>query len=79
MYLTPIIMPFGMSLSVVGKTVLAQAGTQQFRSTDGGQTWVEIGLEANSSTVNTFLSVAVSERTFYKAGTSGYLSNNGWR
>ena len=60
----------GMSLSVVGKTILAQAGTQ-FRSTDGGQTWVDLGLETNSSTINTFLSVAVSERTFYKAGTSG--------
>ena len=64
------IAPFGMSLSVVGKTILAQAGTQ-FRSTDGGQTWVDLGLEANSSTVNTFLSVVVSEHTFYKAGTSG--------
>ena len=67
----------GMSLSVVGKTILAQAGTQ-FRSTDGGQTWVDLGLEANSSIVSTFLSVAVSERRFYKAGTSGvYRTTDG--
>ena len=73
----PIITPFGMSLSVVGKTILAQAGTQ-FRSSDGGQTWVDLGLEANSSTVNTFLSVAVSENTFYKAGTAGiYRTTDG--
>ena len=73
----PIITRFGMSLSVVGKTILAQAGTQ-FRSTDGGQTWVDLGLEANSSIVNTFPFVAVSERTFYKAGTSGiYRTTDG--
>ena len=65
------IAPMGISLSVVGKTVLAQAGTQQFRSRDGGQTWVDLGLEANSSILNTFSSVAVSEHTFYQAGTSG--------
>ena len=72
------IAPMGISLSVVGKTILAQADTQQFRSTDGGQTWVDLGLEANSSILNIFPSVAVSERTFYKAGTSGiYRTTDG--
>ena len=71
------IAPMGMSLSVVGKTILAQASTQ-FRSSDGGQTWVDLGLEANSSIVNTFSSVAVNERTFYKAGISGiYQTTDG--
>ena len=71
------IAPMGMSLSVVGKTILAQSFTQ-FRSSDGGKTWVDLGLEANSSILSTFLSVAVSERTFYKAGTSGiYRTTDG--
>ena len=71
------IAPIGVSLSVVGKTILAQAGPQ-FRSRDGGQTWVDLGFEANSSTLNTFPSVAVSENTFYKAGTSGiYRTTDG--
>ena len=73
----PIITPSGMSLSVVGKTILAQAGTQ-FRSRDGGQTWVDLGFGTNSLLRNTFQSVAVSERTFYKAGTSGiYRTTDG--
>ena len=66
----PIITPFGMSLSVVDKTILAQADTL-FRSRDSGQTWVDLEFEANSSVFNTFPSVAVSENTFYKAGMSG--------
>ena len=71
------IAPMGVSLSVVGKTVLAQAGTQ-FRSKDGGQTWVDLGFGTNSLLRNTFLSVAVSERTFYKAGMSGiYRTTDG--
>ena len=74
----PVIIPFGMSLSVVGKTILAQADTQQFRSRDSGRTWVDLGFEANSSIPNTFPSVAVNERTFYKAGPSGiYRTTDG--
>ena len=72
------IAPIGVSLSVVGKTILAQTVAQQFRSRDGGQTWVDLGLEANSLLRNTFLSVAVNERTFYKAGMSGiYQTTDG--
>ena len=71
------IAPMGVSLSVAGKTILAQAGTQ-FRSRDGGQTWVDLGFGTNSLLRNTFLSVAVGERTFYKAGTSGiYRTTDG--
>ena len=71
------IAPMGVNLSVVGKTILAQAGTQ-FRSKDGGQTWVDLGFGTNSLLRNTFLSVAVSENTFYKAGTSGmYRTTDG--
>ena len=66
----PIIAPFGISLLVAGKTILAQAGTQ-FRSRDGGQTWVDLGFGMHSSIFSTFPFVAVNENTFYKAGMSG--------
>ena len=65
-----IIAPLGMSLLVSGKTILVQAATQ-FRSRDGGQTWVDLGSEMNSSILSAFPSVAVNENTFYKAGPSG--------
>ena len=64
------IAPTGVSLLVRGKTILAQTDTL-FRSRDGGQTWVDLGFETDSMLQNTFLSVAVSGNTFYKAGISG--------
>ena len=66
----PIVAPFGISLSVAGKTILAQSETL-FRSRDGGRTWVNLGFETDSLLQNTFLSVAVNENTLYKAGPSG--------
>ena len=60
----------GINLLVAGKTILAQAVTQ-FRSTDGGQIWVDLGSDMNSSILGAFPSVAVDENTFYKAGQSG--------
>ena len=67
----------GVSLLVTGKTILAQTDTL-FRSRDGGQTWVDLGFETDSLLQNTFLSVAVSENTFYKTGISGiYRTTNG--
>ena len=66
----PIIAPFGISLLVVGKTVLTQ-GFTQFRSRDGGQTWENLGFEMDSRILSDFPSVAVNENTFYKAGLSG--------
>ena len=69
--------PAGVNLLVIGDTILAQAFTQ-FRSRDGGQTWAGFGFEANSSILNTFPFVAVSENTFYKAGPSGvYRTTDG--
>ena len=66
----PIIAPLGISLLVAGKTILAQAGIQ-FRSRDGGQTWVNLGFGTYSRILSTFPSVAVNENTFYKTGPSG--------
>ena len=60
----------GINLLVAGKTILAQAFTL-FRSRDGGQTWVDLGLGMNSSILGTFPSVAVDANTFYKTGTFG--------
>ena len=66
----PIIAPFGISLLVAGRTILAQAGTQ-YRSRDNGQTWANLGFGTHSSILSNFPSVAVNENTFYKAGLSG--------
>ena len=70
MDLDPIIAPFGINLLVTGKTILAQ-GVSQFRSRDGGKTWVDIGFGMNSSILTTFPSVATDEWRFYKVGPSG--------
>ena len=66
----PIIALSGINLLVTGKTILAQAVTR-FRSRDSGQTWVELGFDMDSLTLNALPSVAVDENTFYKAGRSG--------
>ena len=72
----PISAPFGISLSAVGKTILAQ-GFNRFRSRDGGQTWTNLGFDMNSSILSAFPSVAVDENTFYKASPSGiYRTTN---
>ena len=65
-----IMAPFSMSLLVAGRTILAQSFTQ-FRSRDGGQTWIDLGFEIDSLKQNAFPSAATSENTFYKVGTSG--------
>ena len=66
----PIMATAGINLLVAGKTILAQAATQ-LRSRDGGQTWVDLGSDMNSSILGAFPSVAVNENTFYKASMSG--------
>ena len=66
----PITARSGISLLVTGETILAQAVTR-FRSRDGGQTWVDLGVDMDSLLLNAFPSVAVDENTFYKTGRSG--------
>ena len=66
----PIMARSGISLVVIGKTILAQASTR-FRSRDGGRTWTNLGFDMDSFILNAFPSVAVDENTFYKAGRSG--------
>ena len=66
----PISAPFGIGLSVAGRTILAQSFTQ-FRSRDGGQTWTDLEFEIDSLKQNAFPSVAVNENTFYKTSLTG--------
>ena len=66
----PIMAPAGINLLVAGKTILVQTITQ-FRSRDGGQTWVNLGFGTDSLIQNAFPSVAANENTFYKTGPSG--------
>ena len=62
--------PSGVKLLVAGETLLA-LGITQFRSTDGGETWTDLGIEANTSILNSFPATAADKRTFYKAGVRG--------
>ena len=62
--------PSGVKLLVAGETLLA-LGITQFRSTDGGETWTDLGIDTNAFILNSFPGAAVDERTFYKAGVLG--------
>ena len=62
--------PSGVKLLVAGETLLA-LGITQFRSTDGGETWTDLGINARTSIVNSFPAAAVDKMTFYKAGIRG--------
>ena len=62
--------PSGVKLLVAGETLLA-LGITQFRSTDGGETWTDLGIDANTSILNSFPGAAVDEKMFYKAGVLG--------
>ena len=67
----------GMSLLVVGETILAET-TTRFRSRDGGQTWVDLGFDMDSFVLSGLAAVAGNENTFYKAGRSGvYRTTDG--
>ena len=66
----PIRAPFGIGLSVAGRTILVQA-TTQFWSRDGGKTWVDLEFEIDSLRQNAFPSIATDENTFYKTAPSG--------
>ena len=66
-----------LSLLVVGETIFAET-TTRFRSRDGGQTWVDLGIDRDSFVLSGLASVAGNEHTFYKAGRSGvYRTTDG--
>ena len=62
--------PTGIRLLVTGETLLVQ-DVEQFRSSDGGQTWTNLGFDANPFTLSSFQGVAVNKNTFYKVDTFG--------
>jgi RNA polymerase sigma factor (sigma-70 family) len=63
-------LPSSIKVSVAGEVLLV-TGTANFYSTDRGQTWTNLGGDANSFMVSRFPVVAVDERTFYRAGGFG--------
>ena len=63
-------LPSGITILTAGKTLLALGATQS-RSTDGGETWTDLGVDTHAFMLNSIPSVAVNERTFYKVGTFG--------
>ena len=62
--------PTGMKISAVGQSLLIQ-DFEQFRSRDGGQTWINLGFDASPFTLNSFQAVAVNENIFYKVDAFG--------
>ena len=63
-------LPSGIKILAAGETLLA-LGAIQFRSTDGGETWTELGVDTDAFMLNSVPSVAVNERIFYKVGAFG--------
>lgn len=63
-------LPSGIKVLAAGESLLA-LGATQFRSTDGGETWTNLGIDTNSLLLNSIPAAAVDERTFYKAGAFG--------
>ena len=62
--------PSSVKVLAVGETLLV-LGATQFRSTDSGETWTNLGLDIDSLTHNNLPVATVNEKTFYKAGSFG--------
>ena len=60
----------GITLLAAGETILTLGATQS-RSTDGGQTWTDFGLDTDTHMIRNLPVVAVNERTFYKVDDFG--------
>lgn len=65
----PSALPSGVRLLATGDVLLA-LGATQFRSTDRGDTWTNLGVDPNLFILSSS-PAAVSNRTFYKAGAFG--------
>ncbi len=63
-------LPSGVRLLKAGKTLLA-LGSNEFRSTDSGDTWTALGIDTNLFLLNSSPTAVVNDRTFYKAGAFG--------
>ena len=62
--------PTGMKILAAGQSLLIQ-DFELFRSRDGGQTWINLGFDANPFILNNFQAVAVNENIFYKVDAFG--------
>ena len=60
--------PSGVRLLAMGEMLLA-LGAAQFRSTDGGNTWTNLGFDQNSLMLNSSPAAMVNDKTYYKVGT----------
>ena len=63
-------LPSGIKVLAAGEVLLA-VGANGFRSTDGGETWTDLGRDPKLYMLSNYPSVAVDERTFYKTGVFG--------
>ncbi|MYC74662.1 sigma-70 family RNA polymerase sigma factor [Candidatus Poribacteria bacterium] len=63
--------PSGMLVLAAGETLFASSAMHQYRSTDNGQTWIELSGDTDMIMVNSLPAVVVNEKTFYKAGPFG--------
>ena len=65
------VIPSGMTVSAVGEVLLVSTASQQYHSTDNGQTWTELSGDTDLFMINRLPVVAIDETTFYKAGLFG--------
>ena len=66
----PSALPSGVKLLSTDGTLLA-IGANTFRSKDGGDTWIGLGIYSHSYMLNSLPAAAVNDGTFYKVGTFG--------
>ena len=62
--------PSGVRLLATDETLLA-LGATQLRSTDGGNTWTNLGFDQNSLMLNSSPAAMMNDKTYYKVGTFG--------
>ena len=63
--------PRRVKILAAGKRLLVLDAIFSFRSNDGGQTWMNLGLDADSVKQNISAVTAVDEHTFYRTGEFG--------
>ena len=66
----PAALPSGVKLLATGEMLLA-LGANTFRSKDGGDTWIDLGIYRHSFMLNSLPATTVNDATFYKTGVFG--------
>ena len=74
--------PSGITVLAAGKTLFTSSVKHEYRSTDNGQTWIELPGDTNMVMINTLPAVVADEMTFYKTGPYGIFrttdGGNSW-